>query len=61
MAVGTVGLQVARCYLAAFFTVEMADGEKHRTGVVVEYADTTTIFTKPRDERTEDYVTGKFG
>ncbi len=45
----------------AFFTVEMADGEKHRTGVVVEYADTTTIFTKPRDERTEDYVTGKFG
>ena len=45
----------------AFFTVEMAEDEKRRTGVVVEYADTDTIFTTPQDSRTEDYVTGKFG
>ena len=45
----------------AFFTVEMAEDEKRRTGVVVEYADTDVIFTTPQDSRTEDYVTGKFG
>ena len=45
----------------AFFTVEMAEDETHRTGVVVEYGETEVIFTTPRDERTEDYVTGKFG
>ena len=30
-------------------------------GMVVEHAPTNDIFTKPRDERTERYVTGKFG
>jgi phosphate transport system ATP-binding protein len=30
-------------------------------GELVEYDDTNTIFTNPRDERTEQYVTGKFG
>jgi phosphate transport system ATP-binding protein len=44
----------------AFFTVEVAD-DGTRTGVVVEYDDTETIFTKPSDRRTEDYVTGRFG
>jgi phosphate transport system ATP-binding protein len=36
-------------------TVFMLDGE------VVEHGPTNEIFTKPRDERTERYVTGKFG
>jgi phosphate transport system ATP-binding protein len=27
----------------------------------VEYADTETLFTNPSDERTEAYVTGRFG
>jgi phosphate transport system ATP-binding protein len=36
-------------------TVFMLDGE------VVEHAPTNDIFTNPRDERTERYVTGKFG
>jgi phosphate transport system ATP-binding protein len=36
-------------------TVFMLDGE------VVEHAPTTDIFTNPKDERTERYVTGKFG
>jgi phosphate transport system ATP-binding protein len=30
-------------------------------GQLVEHAETTTIFTNPSDERTERYVTGKFG
>lgn len=30
-------------------------------GEVVEYADTDTIFSMPRDKRTEDYITGRFG
>ncbi|MCL6597423.1 MAG: phosphate ABC transporter ATP-binding protein PstB [Alicyclobacillus macrosporangiidus] len=30
-------------------------------GELIEYADTATIFTKPSDKRTEDYVTGRFG
>jgi phosphate transport system ATP-binding protein len=31
------------------------------TGELVEHADTEKIFTNPDDERTEDYVSGKFG
>lgn len=30
-------------------------------GELVEFALSTTIFTTPRDKRTEDYVTGRFG
>jgi phosphate transport system ATP-binding protein len=30
-------------------------------GELIEHAPTTTIFTTPHDERTERYVTGKFG
>ena len=30
-------------------------------GHLVEFDKTETIFTKPRDKRTEDYVTGRFG
>ncbi len=30
-------------------------------GAVVEHAPTNELFTKPKDERTERYVTGKFG
>ena len=32
-----------------------------RAGTVIEYDDTKIIFTNPRDRRTEDYVTGRFG
>ena len=31
------------------------------TGDLVEYADTGTLFTSPKDRRTEDYITGRFG
>jgi phosphate transport system ATP-binding protein len=30
-------------------------------GELVEFGDTRTIFTTPRDKRTEDYITGRFG
>jgi phosphate transport system ATP-binding protein len=45
----------------AFFTVDLDEDEKHRTGRVVEFDDTEKIFTKPSDPRTEAYVTGKVG
>jgi phosphate transport system ATP-binding protein len=30
-------------------------------GKIVEYGDTETIFTNPREERTKDYITGRYG
>jgi phosphate transport system ATP-binding protein len=30
-------------------------------GDLIEYAPATELFTRPRDKRTEDYVTGRFG
>jgi phosphate transport system ATP-binding protein len=46
--------------MTAFFSVEVReDGGRH--GVLVEYDQTTKIFTNPSDKRTEDYVTGRFG
>ena len=32
-----------------------------RAGEMIEFSETSTIFTKPKDKRTEDYVTGRFG
>jgi phosphate transport system ATP-binding protein len=45
----------------AFFTAEAAEGTGDRTGLLVEYDRTDSIFTQPVDKRTEDYVTGRFG
>jgi phosphate transport system ATP-binding protein len=44
----------------AFFTVDVAE-DGHRTGHIVEFDQTERIFTNPSDQRTEDYVTGRFG
>jgi len=30
-------------------------------GELIEYADTDTLFTNPRQRRTEDYITGRYG
>ena len=46
--------------MTAFFSVDVAE-EGKRTGILVEYDETTKIFTQPSDQRTEDYVTGRFG
>ena len=40
----------------AFFTMD-----EDRAGMMVEYGVTEQIFTNPRDQRTEDYITGRFG
>jgi phosphate transport system ATP-binding protein len=45
----------------AFFTTEVNPESDRRTGRLVEYAATTKIFSNPDDERTEMYVTGRFG
>jgi phosphate transport system ATP-binding protein len=40
----------------AFFSLD-----SERIGTLIEYDDTDRIFTNPRDPRTQDYVTGRFG
>ena len=45
----------------AFFTVASDDDEGSRTGVLVEFDETSKIFSNPTDQRTQDYVTGRFG
>jgi phosphate transport system ATP-binding protein len=47
--------------MTAFFSVELREDGSGRHGVLVEYDRTTRIFTNPTDQRTEDYVTGRFG
>jgi phosphate transport system ATP-binding protein len=45
--------------MTAFFSVDVLQGD--RRGILVEYDSTAKIFTQPGDQRTEDYVTGRFG
>jgi phosphate transport system ATP-binding protein len=45
----------------AFFTAEVNAHGDRRTGVLVEFDRTETIFSRPADQRTENYVTGRFG
>ena len=42
--------------MAAFFLMD-----KDRAGILVEYGQTSQLFTNPKDKRTEDYITGRFG
>jgi phosphate transport system ATP-binding protein len=46
--------------MTAFFSVEPGV-EGRRTGILVEYDETDTMFTHPSDPRTEAYITGRFG
>lgn len=43
----------------AFFSLDVQDGS--RSGVLVEYDTTEKIFTSPGDQRTADYIAGRFG
>jgi phosphate transport system ATP-binding protein len=45
----------------AFFSTEVNPERDTRTGVLIEFDETPKIFSNPRDERTESYVTGRFG
>jgi phosphate transport system ATP-binding protein len=43
------------------FTAMMMLNDSRHSGTVIETGETDAIFTRPRDKRTEDYVTGRFG
>jgi phosphate transport system ATP-binding protein len=45
----------------AFFTTEVNTESDQRTGLLVEYDRTDQMFSAPADERTENYITGRFG
>ncbi|NGO76694.1 phosphate ABC transporter ATP-binding protein [Streptomyces sp. YC504] len=53
--------QAARVsHRTAFFTADVDDkGERH--GRLIEYDETSRIFSNPSDNRTEDYISGRFG
>jgi phosphate transport system ATP-binding protein len=42
------------------FTAFMMMNES-RAGTLVEFGETTTLFTNPKNKQTEDYITGRFG
>ncbi|MBI5082841.1 MAG: ATP-binding cassette domain-containing protein, partial [Chloroflexi bacterium] len=42
-------------------TAMMMLTEDRQSGTVIEVDTTQTLFTRPKDKRTEDYVTGRFG
>jgi phosphate transport system ATP-binding protein len=46
--------------MTAFFSLEVHE-DGSRNGILVEYDVTQKIFTQPSDQRTEGYVTGRFG
>jgi phosphate transport system ATP-binding protein len=46
--------------MTAFFTTDVGD-DSSRVGRLVEFDRTQTIFTSPSDQRTEGYITGRFG
>ncbi|HUG84939.1 MAG TPA: phosphate ABC transporter ATP-binding protein PstB [Euzebya sp.] len=45
----------------AFFTAERDSEFDRRTGLLVEFNDTSQVFSNPDDQRTQDYVSGRFG
>src|SRR4051794_21461869 len=47
--------------MCAFFTTEVNEQSDVRTGMLVEFDRTEKMFSNPSDERTENYVTGRFG
>ena len=47
--------------LTAFYSVVSNDEIGSRTGQLIEYDTTNKIFSNPKDSRTRDYVTGRFG
>ncbi len=49
--------QAARCSEKTAFML----ADEKRVGRLVEYSQTSEIFTRPKDKRTEDYISGRFG
>jgi phosphate transport system ATP-binding protein len=46
--------------MTAFITTNVRD-DGTRVGSLVEYSETSKLFTQPSDPRTEGYITGRFG
>jgi len=51
--------QAAR--VSDYTAMMMLTDRETRSGTVIEFDQTNRIFTNPKDKRTEDYVTGRFG
>ena len=54
------------CIVIVTHSMQQAARVSQRTaffhlGILVEEGDTDQMFTNPRDERTQDYITGRFG
>ncbi len=47
--------------VTAFFTAKADETTGQRTGMLVEVEATEKLFTNPNDQRTEDYIAGRFG
>ncbi|MCL2096176.1 MAG: phosphate ABC transporter ATP-binding protein PstB [Oscillospiraceae bacterium] len=46
--------------MSAFMMIE-SDKKGGRIGTLVEYSPTSEMFANPKDKRTDDYITGRFG
>ena len=51
--------QAAR--VSDYTAMMMLEKDGSRSGTMIEFSETKKIFTNPKDKRTEDYVTGRFG
>lgn len=51
--------QAAR--VSDYTAMMMLEKDGSRSGTVIEFSETNKMFTNPKDKRTEDYVTGRFG
>ncbi len=51
--------QAAR--VSDYTAMMMLSDQAERSGTVIEFGETEQIFLNPKDKRTEDYVTGRFG
>jgi phosphate transport system ATP-binding protein len=47
--------------MTAFYNAEAVEGGSGKVGYLVEFAETERIFNAPRQQATQDYVTGRFG
>ena len=44
-----------------FFNVSQRSDRESKVGTLVEFAETERIFNAPKEQATQDYVTGRFG
>jgi phosphate transport system ATP-binding protein len=51
--------QAAR--VSDYTAMMMLAAQGERTGTIIEFDETTIMFTKPKNKQTEDYVTGRYG